>query len=201
MTSTSCGGRQKALCAREGPWEGVRAKKMAPTRVILSNLQPAEFEPLLPASNVKDDFEYPARPTTAGLADGPLEVFSTYRGHAMYLENGAYVYRSDPKGLCVNGLASFQAAGPEECFVRFKGEGWRATLEFVPQMWCAYCTQEIKDEAAHDRCKVEIWCAMAREFTRGKQALMQNQRPDVHKGETVPIDVACTEGAARRGAL
>jgi hypothetical protein len=104
--------------------------------VILTKLRPVEYEPLLPAPSITDDFRCPSNPTSADVWGTPLGVVSTYRGYSMYLENGAFVYRSDPETTGGNGMVAFPdpAKGPckvERCYVRYKGESWLATLSFV----------------------------------------------------------------------
>lgn len=100
--------------------------------VRLSNLSPATYEPLLPAPSVHDDCVIPFNPTNRGLEDGPLTVVSNYRGHSLYLENGALVYRINPKTPGGNGCVSIPQgpSEPEECYIRYNGEGWCGTLEF-----------------------------------------------------------------------
>jgi hypothetical protein len=93
-------------------------------------MKPIEFMPLLPAPSVRDDFGPPAAPTGKGLLDWPLKITSSYRGHSLYLENGAFVYRLDPKGDCANGFVA-ASTEPETCYVRFRGSSWEMTLEFV----------------------------------------------------------------------
>ena len=113
-----------------GSEEKLTTNKMA---VVLSNLRPATFDPLLPAPSINDVFDGPENPTNKGLTDGPLVITSTYRGHAMFLENGAYVYRQDPKSPGGNGLVSIPGKGAEteECYVLWNGERLDATLNFV----------------------------------------------------------------------
>lgn len=98
--------------------------------IRLTNIAPAEFMALLPAPSVRDDFGPPAVPTNKGLSDGPLKITSSYRGHSLYLENGAFVYRDDPRGVCANGFAA-ASDEPETCYVRYKGQSLSATIEFV----------------------------------------------------------------------
>lgn len=106
------------------------AERREALHVRLSNMKPVEFTPLLPASSVNDAFGPPVNPTTKGLLDWPLRVASSYRGHSMYLENGAFVYRADPRGECANGYCAVSTE-PETCYVQFRGASWEMTLEFV----------------------------------------------------------------------
>jgi hypothetical protein len=104
-------------------------------QVTLTQLTPVDFMPLLPAPSVKDDFSGPAEPTARGLTDGPLQIVSNYRGYSLYLENGALVYRSDPKSTGGNGMVSIPVPSslpePETCFVRYMGKSWTGVLNFV----------------------------------------------------------------------
>lgn len=102
--------------------------------VRLSNLRPATFEPLLPAPSIHDDFVPPSTPTNRGLEDGPLRIVSDYRGNALYLENGAYVYRSSPKSPGGNGMFSiptWNGAEAEECWLEYDGKIWEGTINFM----------------------------------------------------------------------
>jgi hypothetical protein len=105
-------------------------------RVLLTKISAVDFEPLMPAPSIDDNFNPPTWPTSADLWTSRLYVMSSYRGYNLYLENGALVYRSDPKTVGGNGMVSFPdpAKGPcekETCYVRYKGESWLAEMEFV----------------------------------------------------------------------
>lgn len=106
---------------------------MESTRVRLSHLHQTDFIPLLPAPSINDDFHFPENPTSVNLTDGPLRIMSTYRGHAMYLENGAFLYRTEPKSAGGNGMVSIPKPGSESetCFVNYMGEKWACIVDFV----------------------------------------------------------------------
>ena len=123
----------------EMPWRPVELRKFheeTKPRVLLTKLRPVEYEPLMPAPGIGDDFGPPTNPTSADLWTSRLYVMSSYRGYYMYLENGALVYRSDPETPCANGLVAIPdptqgLCKVETCYVRYKGESWLATLNFV----------------------------------------------------------------------
>ena len=118
------------------PWRPVELRKFheeSKPRVLLTKLRVVDYEPLLPALNINDDFGPPTNPTSADLWNSRLYVMSSYRGYYMYLENGAFVYRHEPKSVSGNGLVSFPDpdSEAETCYVRYKGQTWLATLNFV----------------------------------------------------------------------
>jgi hypothetical protein len=105
-------------------------------RVILAKLCAVDYEPLMPAPSVGDAFLRPDNPTSANLWDTPLAIVSNYRGHTLYLENGALVYRSDPRTTSANGFVAIPdpskgLCAVETCYVWYNNERWVATLSFV----------------------------------------------------------------------
>jgi hypothetical protein len=125
--------------APEAPWRPIELRKFhteSKPRVLLTKLRAVDYEPLMPAPSVGDDFNPPTNPTSADLWNSRLYVMSSYRGYNLYLENGALVYRSDPKSVGGNGMVSIPdptkgLCAAETCYVRYKGESWLATLNFV----------------------------------------------------------------------
>ena len=118
------------------PWRPVELRTFhaeTKPRVLLTKLRPVDYEPLMPTPSIGDDFNPPSNPTSADLWNSRLYVMSSYRGYYMYLENGALVYRSDPKSASGNGYVSFPDPDSEAemCYVRYRGESWLATLNFV----------------------------------------------------------------------
>lgn len=108
--------------------------KMAATHIIISDLSTVIYPPLIPAPSVRDEFAPPMNPTGRGLLEGPLLITSNYRGHTLYLENGALLYRSDPKSPGGNGMVSFPTASDavsEPAFICFENKWWRGTINFV----------------------------------------------------------------------
>ena len=97
--------------------------------VTIGTLEAVEFTPLMPAPSVIEMESIPAAMSDAGLHDGPLVVTASYRGHIMYLENGASVYRDNPKTGGGNGLLCLPS-GPESCIVSWRDEKFRAIVYF-----------------------------------------------------------------------
>jgi hypothetical protein len=97
--------------------------------VTIGTLEAVEFAPLMPAPSVRDIEDIPAPMSDAGLHDGPLVVTASYRGHIMYLENGASVYRDNPQTGGGNGLLCLPNE-PESCIINWRGEKFRAIVDF-----------------------------------------------------------------------
>lgn len=88
-----------------------------------------DMVPLMPAPGVRDLESMPAPTSDAGLNDVPLLIIWNYRGYLLYLENGASVYRDNPKSAGGNGLLS-DPTGPEDCIVSWCGKAYRAIVDF-----------------------------------------------------------------------
>jgi hypothetical protein len=84
---------------------------------------------LMPAPGIRDMDGMPAPTSDAGLREGPLLVTWTYRGHLLYLENGASLYRDRSQSYSGNGFLS-NPTEPESCVVNWRGEKFRAIVEF-----------------------------------------------------------------------
>jgi hypothetical protein len=105
--------------------------------LLIYNLEPHEYMPLMPAPNVHDTEIISRHLASApfserGLEDGPLLVVTHYRGVMLYLDNGALVYRWMPKTACGNGLVSMPDTQlVENCFVLYKDNMYTAYVEFM----------------------------------------------------------------------
>jgi hypothetical protein len=102
-------------------------------KVNILDPKPTEFRGLLPAPNVTESEDIRqqilATPRSEqGLTDGPLEVCASYRGHSLYLNNGAFVYRLNPPGH-VNGYAC-GPNGTEDCYVSYEGKWYTCLANF-----------------------------------------------------------------------
>jgi hypothetical protein len=120
----------------EMPWRPVELRKFhaeTTPRVLLTKLRAVDYEPLMPTPSIGDDFNPPTNPTSADLWNSRLHVMSSYRGYNLYLENGAHVYRHEPKSAGGNGLVAIPDPDSEAemCYVRYKGRTWLAVLTFV----------------------------------------------------------------------
>lgn len=97
--------------------------------VTIGTLEAVEFAPLMPAPSVREIEALPVATSDAGLHDGPLIITGTYRGHLLYLENGASVYRDSSKSISGNGCLGLPTES-EECIVTWRGKAYRANVEF-----------------------------------------------------------------------
>jgi len=92
-------------------------------------LTPMDSIPLMPTPGVRDLEDMPAPTSDVGLNERALLVTWTYRGHLLYLENGATVYRDSSTCVGGNGLLS-GPAGPEQCIITWRGKSARAIVDF-----------------------------------------------------------------------
>lgn len=103
-------------------------------KVNILDPKPTDFRGLVPAPNVTESEEIRqqilATPQVEqGLTDGPLTVCASYRGNGLYLNNGAYIYRSNPPGH-VNGYAYAPDGTTEECYVSYEGNWYKCLANF-----------------------------------------------------------------------
>jgi hypothetical protein len=107
---------------------------MTSDRVIVSHLEPFDFEPLLPAPGVNDDCGFPKILTPKTFDEGIIKIYSDYRGNLLFLENGYYVYRLSPLTAQGNGYTAIPEnieGITEECIVGRFGKWFKARVKFV----------------------------------------------------------------------